>query len=178
MVKCNTILQLFLCQLIPFLSAAQMKSYWQERSGSQVGSIKQVLMRLASDSFALDVNRRRLYYQEIDRPLALHYFKRQLLIARKTKQRLWEAEALSTCAPTVSIATKKVGNQVEIRISDNGNGIPQHIIDKIFQPFFTIKPTGQGTGLSMAYDSITKGHGGELSVDTKETEGTVLTIKI
>ena len=82
--------------------------------------------------------------------------------------------------PTVSIATKKEDDKTIISIKDNGNGIPQSALDKIFQPFFTTKPTGQGTGLglSLAYDIITKGHGGELYVDTKETEGTSFTIKI
>ena len=62
---------------------------------------------------------------------------------------------------------------MEIKVSDNGNGIPQKIIDKIFQPFFTTKPTGQGTGLglSLSYDII-KAHGGEIKVETKEGEGT------
>ncbi|MEO7174435.1 MAG: ATP-binding protein [Saprospiraceae bacterium] len=79
--------------------------------------------------------------------------------------------------PTVTINTKKIGDKVEIRVSDNGNGIPQNIVDKIFQPFFTTKPTGQGTGLglSLSYDII-KAHGGELKVETKEKEGTTLTI--
>ena len=73
--------------------------------------------------------------------------------------------------PTVSISTKKINEKVEIKVTDNGNGIPQNIIDKIFQPFFTTKPTGQGTGLglSLAYD-IVKAHGGELKVKTKEGE--------
>ena len=76
--------------------------------------------------------------------------------------------------PTVSISTKKTGNLVEIKVADNGNGIPQKVLEKIFQPFFTTKPTGQGTGLglSMSYDIVTKGHGGELKVETKEGEGT------
>ena len=80
--------------------------------------------------------------------------------------------------PTVSISTQKIGNKVEISVSDNGNGIPQKILDKIFQPFFTTKPTGQGTGLglSLSYDIITKGHGGELKVETKEGEGTMFII--
>ncbi len=67
--------------------------------------------------------------------------------------------------PTVSVSTKKLNDKVEIRVSDNGNGIPQNIVDKIFQPFFTTKPTGQGTGLglSLSYDII-KAHGGEISV--------------
>ena len=75
--------------------------------------------------------------------------------------------------PTVTISTKSINGKVEIIISDNGNGIPQNIIDKIFQPFFTTKPTGKGTGLglSLAYD-IVKAHGGKLKVNTKENEGT------
>ena len=74
--------------------------------------------------------------------------------------------------PTVSIVTRKINSKIEIRVSDNGNGIPQKIVDKIFQPFFTTKPTGQGTGLglSLAYD-IVKAHGGEIKVETKEGEG-------
>ncbi len=73
--------------------------------------------------------------------------------------------------PIVSIITKKINSKVEIRVSDNGNGIPQKVLDKIFQPFFTTKPTGQGTGLglSLSYDII-KAHGGELKVETKEGE--------
>ena len=61
-----------------------------------------------------------------------------------------------------------------------GPGIPHHILDKIFQPFFTTKPAGQGTGLglSLAYDIITKGHGGEIKVNTKENEGTQFTITL
>jgi len=81
--------------------------------------------------------------------------------------------------PTVTIATKKIAGKVEIRVSDNGNGIPQNILDKIFQPFFTTKPTGQGTGLglSLAYD-IVKAHGGELKVETEEGEGTTFIIQL
>jgi len=81
--------------------------------------------------------------------------------------------------PTVSISTNKDGDQVEIKVQDNGNGIPQNVLDKIFQPFFTTKPTGQGTGLglSLAYD-IVKAHGGELKVETKEGEGSVFYIQL
>ena len=79
--------------------------------------------------------------------------------------------------PTVSISTKKIQGKVEIKVTDNGNGIPQKVLDKIFQPFFTTKPTGQGTGLglSLSYD-IVKVHGGELKVETKEGEGAAFTL--
>ena len=73
--------------------------------------------------------------------------------------------------PTVWVSTKKTGDKVEIKVKDNGMGIPQKIMDKIFHPFFSTKPTGQGTGLglSLSYDII-KAHGGELKVETKEEE--------
>ncbi len=81
--------------------------------------------------------------------------------------------------PTISVSSKNNGGNIEIRVSDNGNGIPQKIIDKIFQPFFTTKPTGQGTGLglSLSYD-IVKAHGGELKVETREGEGSVFIIQL
>ncbi|MES1225444.1 MAG: HAMP domain-containing sensor histidine kinase, partial [Bacteroidota bacterium] len=80
--------------------------------------------------------------------------------------------------PTVSVSTKKVGEKVLISVKDNGNGISQKVLDKIFQPFFTTKPTGQGTGLglSLSYDII-KAHGGEIKVETKEGEGSVFIIQ-
>lgn len=81
--------------------------------------------------------------------------------------------------PTVTISTQKLKDKVEIKVSDNGNGIPQTLLDKIFQPFFTTKPTGEGTGLglSLSYD-IVKAHGGELTVDTKEGEYTIFRINL
>ncbi len=71
--------------------------------------------------------------------------------------------------PEISVITKKNGSRIEITVRDNGNGIPEKIMDKIFQPFFTTKPTGQGTGLglSLAYD-IVKAHGGEIKVTSIE----------
>jgi signal transduction histidine kinase len=74
--------------------------------------------------------------------------------------------------PTVSVSTKKTDDKVQIKVKDNGNGVPQKIVDKIFQPFFTTKPTGQGTGLglSLSYEII-KAHGGELKVEGNEEEG-------
>jgi len=79
--------------------------------------------------------------------------------------------------PTVSVSTFKDGDSIKIKVSDNGTGIPQKVLDKIFQPFFTTKPTGQGTGLglSLSYD-IVKAHGGELKVETKEGEGSEFVI--
>lgn len=80
--------------------------------------------------------------------------------------------------PAVIVSTKKINNSTEIKVSDNGTGILQKALDKIFQPFFTTKPTGQGTGLglSLSYDIVTKGHGGEMKVETKEGEGTTFII--
>ena len=85
----------------------------------------------------------------------------------------------SNYQPTVLVSTKKSGNSVIITVSDNGNGIPQNIVDKIFQPFFTTKPSGQGTGLglSLSYDII-KAHGGEIKVESKEEEGTKFIIEL
>jgi signal transduction histidine kinase len=79
--------------------------------------------------------------------------------------------------PTVSVRTKKNKDTISISVKDNGNGIPQAIKEKIFQPFFTTKPSGEGTGLglSLSYD-IVKSHGGQLKVETKEGEGTEFTI--
>ncbi len=88
--------------------------------------------------------------------------------------------------PTVTVSTshspltwRGAGGEVIIKVADNGNGIPLKIIDKIFQPFFTTKPTGQGTGLglSLSYDII-KAHGGEIKVETKESEGTTFIIRL
>ena len=80
---------------------------------------------------------------------------------------------------TVTVSTKKLAGGVEIKLSDNGNGIIPKVLDKIFQPFFTTKPPGQGTGLglSLSYDII-KAHNGELTVETKEGEGTIFIITL
>ncbi|HLY71149.1 MAG TPA: ATP-binding protein, partial [Puia sp.] len=81
--------------------------------------------------------------------------------------------------PTLSVTTRKINDKVEIRVRDNGNGIPQKVVDKIFQPFFTTKPTGQGTGLglSLSYD-IAKAHGGEIKVESKEGEFTEFVVHL
>jgi len=74
--------------------------------------------------------------------------------------------------PTVTVSTKKLGDKIMISVKDNGNGIPKKVLEKIFQPFFTTKPSGEGTGLglSLSYD-IVKAHNGELKVETKDGEG-------
>ena len=91
----------------------------------------------------------------------------------KTKTKLYDYE------PTVAVSTAKQNGKVEIKIKDNGSGIPKNIVDKIFQPFFTTKPTGLGTGLglSLSYDII-KAHGGEIRVETKEGEGAEFIIEL
>lgn len=82
--------------------------------------------------------------------------------------------------PKVTMGTKYLNDHIEIKVRDNGNGIPEHILEKIFQPFFTTKPTGQGTGLglSISFDIITKGHGGNLKVETEEGEFTEFIITL
>jgi signal transduction histidine kinase len=99
-------------------------------------------------------------------------------VTEKRKQKGEEYE------PTVTVCTRKINGKpdnyrVEIRVKDNGNGVSQKVMDKIFQPFFTTKPTGQGTGLglSLSYD-IVKAHGGELKVETKEGDGAEFIIYI
>jgi len=81
--------------------------------------------------------------------------------------------------PSVSVQTKRVDDRVEVRITDNGNGISKKLIDKIFQPFFTTKPAGQGTGLglSLSYD-VVKAHGGDIKVESREGEFTEFLITI
>jgi signal transduction histidine kinase len=81
--------------------------------------------------------------------------------------------------PAVKVMTRNTDGMVVIAVADNGNGIPQKVVDKIFQPFFTTKPTGEGTGLglSLSYD-IVKAHGGELDVETKEGEETTFSVRI
>jgi signal transduction histidine kinase len=90
-----------------------------------------------------------------------------------------KSQNLISYEPTVSVTTKKSDNHVIITVSDNGNGIPQNIVDKIFQPFFTTKPTGSGTGLglSLSYD-IVKAHGGEVKVESEESKGSEFIVQL
>ncbi|HTE32543.1 MAG TPA: ATP-binding protein [Chryseolinea sp.] len=81
--------------------------------------------------------------------------------------------------PIISVSTRKIDGKVQIIVKDNGNGIPEKVLEKIFQPFFTTKPAGQGTGLglSLSYD-IVKAHGGELTVKTQQGDGAEFIIAI
>jgi signal transduction histidine kinase/ligand-binding sensor domain-containing protein len=110
--------------------------------------------------------------QEIGRVLLNLYNNAFYAVAERDKNQEVNYE------PTVEVSTKKIGNKIVIRVKDNGNGIPQKVLNKIFQPFFTTKPTGEGTGLglSLSFDIITKGHGGELKVETEEGKYSVFTI--
>jgi len=111
--------------------------------------------------------------QDIGRVL-LNLFNNALYATNEKKK-----TADETYQPTISVETKKLNSQIEIRVADNGNGIPQNIVDKIFQPFFTTKPTGQGTGLglSLSYDII-KAHGGEIKVETKGEAGVEFIVQL
>jgi signal transduction histidine kinase len=111
--------------------------------------------------------------QDIGRVLLNLYNNAFYALAEKKKQQPKGFE------PVISVSTKKTDGKIEIHIKDNGNGIPQKVLNKIFQPFFTTKPTGQGTGLglSMSYDII-KAHGGQIKVDTREGEFTEFVTQI
>ena len=111
--------------------------------------------------------------QDIGRALLNLYNNAFYAVNEKKKQQPENYE------PTVSIKTKKLDGKIEVSVKDNGNGIPASIKEKIFQPFFTTKPTGSGTGLglSLSYD-IVKAHGGEMKVETKEGEGSEFIIQL
>jgi signal transduction histidine kinase len=102
-------------------------------------------------------------------------------------QRLGEAHRIATsrdeaseAGPTLAVSTSRSGSYVEIRIVDNGPGIPDNVKSKIFEPFFTTKPTGSGTGLglSMSYDIVTKGHGGDLEVVSESGNGATFIVRL
>lgn len=118
--------------------------------------------------------------QEIGRVL-LNLYNNAFYSVNEKKKQLGEVLSAGQAGlePTVIVSTKRVGNKLELSVKDNGTGIPQKVLDKIYQPFFTTKPPGQGTGLglSLSYDVI-KAHGGELKVETKEGEFTEFVITI
>jgi signal transduction histidine kinase len=111
--------------------------------------------------------------QDIGRVLLNLYNNAFYAVNEKTKN------ADENYQPSVSVQTKKINDKAVLTVMDNGNGIPQKVVDKIFQPFFTTKPTGQGTGLglSLSYDII-KAHSGEIKVNTKENEGSEFIIEL
>ena len=121
--------------------------------------------------------------QDIGRVLLNLYNNAFYTVQQKQKEVSKEATPFEKVSPlyqpTVSVSTKKIDDKVEIRVTDNGNGIPQKVLDKIFQPFFTTKHTGQATalGLSLSYD-IVKAHGGKIKVETKEGEGSTFIIAL
>ena len=111
--------------------------------------------------------------QEIGRVLLNLYNNAFYAVSEKKKNENGQYE------PTVSVSIHKTNGKIEIIVKDNGNGIPQKVVDKIFQPFFTTKPAGQGTGLglSLSYD-VVKAHGGEIKVETRDGEGTAFNIQL
>ncbi|MBW4362616.1 two-component sensor histidine kinase [Flavobacterium sp. NAS39] len=113
-----------------------------------------------------------VFAQEIGRVL-LNLFTNAFYATHQRQKKSGEAYK-----PTVSVTTALKDNAVEITVKDNGVGIPTAIKDKIMQPFFTTKPTGEGTGLglSLSYDIVVKGHSGSISIDSRENDYTVFTI--
>jgi len=152
---------------------ATIKTYFDESIG-KINVIPQdvgrVILNLLTNAFyAVKEKKNSLTYPVLDgEPIKLD------------KDNYEPTVSISTRVIGTALASKLGGNRVEIRVSDNGNGIPHQVLKKIFQPFFTTKPTGQGTGLglSLSYDIITKGHGGELKVETKEGKGTTFIIRL
>jgi signal transduction histidine kinase len=111
--------------------------------------------------------------QEIGRVL-LNLFNNAFYAVHEQMKKLGEG-----FEPTITVSTRKLDDKIEIEVKDNGMGISKSLIDKIFQPFFTTKPTGQGTGLglSLSYDII-KAHGGDLKVESSEGEGAEFIIQL
>ncbi len=121
--------------------------------------------------------------QDIGRVL-LNLYNNAFYAVNQRMQQLCEgfkpSQSLSTYTPSVSVTTQQIDNQIVIKVKDNGMGMPESVRAKVFQPFFTTKPTGSGTGLglSLAYDIVTKGHGGALEVESTEGVGTTFFIKL
>jgi two-component system, NtrC family, sensor kinase len=124
-------------------------------------------------NFDQGIGKTNIVPQEIGRVLLNIFNNAFYAVAEKKKQGIEGYE------PTVTVSSKKTNDKMEITVNDNGNGIPQHLIDKIFQPFYTTKPTGQGTGLglSLSYD-IVKAHGGELKIESQVREGATFIVKL
>ena len=123
--------------------------------------------------FDESIERMNVVPQEIGSVL-LNLFNNAFYAVNEKKQKLNGA-----FEPVVSVTTRKENGKISIKVTDNGSGIPENLLDKVFQPFFTTKPTGQGTGLglSMSYDFI-KAHEGAIKVETKEGEGSVFVVEL
>ena len=146
--------QLFAILLFSFvslLSTAQINPLFIEQTAKQADSLKMLARQTTNDT----VNNAFYAVNEKLKP-GIEQFK-----------------------PVVSVKTENQNDGIKITVKDNGNGIPERLLDKIFQPFFTTKPTRQGTGLglSLAYD-IVKSHGGEIKVESKEGKGTDFIIQL
>lgn len=131
---------------------------------------------LLKTDFGEGIGKIKIIPQDIGRVL-LNMFNNAFYAVREKEKTM--SEMSPGYKPAVSITTEKKGNIVELTVTDNGSGISQKVMDKIFQPFFTTKPTGEGTGLglSLSYDII-KAHGGTVEVETKEGEGTKFIIQL
>ena len=125
------------------------------------------------------IGRVEVYPQDLSR-VFLNLVNNACYATHEKNRSLEQNPSNQTYTPTLSITTKNLGDKVEIRIRDNGNGIPREVRDKIFKPFFTTKPAGQGTGLglSISYDIIVHEHKGELEVETKEGEFTEFVVRL
>jgi two-component system, NtrC family, sensor kinase len=130
--------------------------------------------------FDINLPKTKVISQDLGRVL-LNLFNNAFYAVHQRSQQLDASSKLaSSYTPSVFLTTQQLDNQIVIKIQDNGMGMSESVKAKVFQPFFTTKPTGQGTGLglSLAYDIVTKGHGGTLEVESTEGEGTTFTIKI
>ena len=138
----------------------------EQKTNLSMQPCKQILMKA--------IGKINIVPQDIGRVL-LNLFNNAFYSVNEKRKKLGDAYE-----PSVSVSTKKINSQVEVKVKDNGFGIPQKILDKIYQPFFTTKPAGQGTGLglSLAYDIVTKELGGQLKVETKEGEGAEFVIEL
>jgi C4-dicarboxylate-specific signal transduction histidine kinase len=115
-----------------------------------------------------------VYPQDLGRVL-INLYNNAFYSMQEKKKRLNDSYT-----PVMTVCTKKTGGKVTIFIRDNGMGIPEPILGKIYQPFFTTKPSGEGTGLglSLSYDIVTRSHGGEMMVETKEGEGAEFMVQL
>ncbi|MBC3787915.1 tetratricopeptide repeat-containing sensor histidine kinase [Spirosoma utsteinense] len=148
-------------------------AYHGLRAKDKDGSTGRFNAELKTD-FQADLAKAEAVPQELGRVLLNLYNNAFYAVAQRQKT------APAGYQPTVTVSTKSVNGHTQIRVSDNGTGIPAVVQTKIFQPFFTTKPTGEGTGLglSLSYDIVTKGHGGSLMVKSQEGQGTEFLIQL